>query len=159
MLLTNSVSYRIFTSLCIFIKKIYLNSNFHSIFNRRLRPSNSKIIRKLIDEDITANSFFYLLINSKNNNKTESKENNSLFLNAIKKPFILINAIGGFLFLVFFLFGVSSILRSYKIASFGLILIAMNFLLKWIVDKKIFNNSLIVNFFKYAYSDGGLKDD
>lgn len=159
MFLTNSIVFRFFSWLFRSLKNIYLNSRFHSIFNRRLKPSRSVIIRKLMDEDMASQSKIYNAIDRSNIKKQEAKANNSLFLNAIDAPIKLMRVVGLGISLVFLVTSLNSILRSYILVCFGISLIALSYLMELIIKKDICSESLIIKFFKYAYSDGGLKNE
>lgn len=132
-----------------YIGRVFVSSNLYKIFSRKHRKTNSKIVRTLVDEDLSKSSKAYGFIEKTLQEPRAFEENTSIFLRAGDKlSTSLIAGLAAFLAMII-AFALGFIGK--KLLLVGGVLLVMAFVLGWIIKNKYYETSQVVRFFKYAY--------
>ena len=132
-----------------YIGRVFVSSNLYKIFTRKHKKTNSKIVRTLVDEDLSKDSKVYGFIEKTFEEPRVFEENTSIFLRAGEKlSTSIVAGLAAFVMLVIaFAFG----FVGKKLLVLGGVLLVMAFVLAWIIKNKYYETSQVVRFFKYAY--------
>ena len=132
-----------------YIGRVFVSSNLYKIFSRKHKKTNSKIVRTLVDEDLSKDSKAYGFIEKTLEKPRVFEENTSVFLRAGDKlSTSLIAGLAAFLAMII-AFALGFIGK--KLLLVGGVLLVMAFVLAWIIKNKYYETSQVVRFFKYAY--------
>lgn len=132
-----------------YIGRVFVSSNLYKIFSRKHGKTNSKIVRTLVDEDLSKDSKAYGFIEKTLDQPRVFEENTSVFLRAGEKlSTSLIAGAGAFLMLLI-AFALKIIGK--KLLMAGGFLLVMALVLGWVIKNKYYETSQVVRFFKYAY--------
>ena len=132
-----------------YIGRVFVSSNLYKIFSRKHKKTNSKIVRTLVDEDLSKDSKAYGFIEKTLEEPRVFEENTSVFLRAGDKLSTSLIAGAGAFVMMIIAFALGFIGKKLLMAS-G-ILLAMALLIAWIISTKAYEGSQVVRFFKYAY--------
>lgn len=132
-----------------YIGRVFVSSKLYKIFSRKHKKTNSKIVRTLVDEDLSKDSKAYGFIEKTLEKPRVFEENTSVFLRAGDKlSTSLVAGLGAFVMMAI-AFALGAIGK--KILMVGGVLLVMAFVLAWIIKNKYYETSQVVRFFKYAY--------
>ena len=132
-----------------YIGRVFVSSNLYKIFTRKHKKTNSKIVRTLVDEDLSKDSKAYGFIEKTLDQPKTFRENTSVFLRAGDK--LSTSIVAGLAAFVMFVIAFALGVIGKKILMVGGILLVMAFVLAWIIKNKYYETSQVVRFFKYAY--------
>lgn len=132
-----------------YIGRVFVSSNLYKIFSRKHKKTNSKIVRTLVDEDLSKDSKAYGFIEKTLEEPRVFEENTSVFLRAGDKLSTSLIAGSGAFVMMTIAFALGFIGK--KIFMVGGVLIVMAFVFAWIIKNKYYETSQVVRFFKYAY--------
>lgn len=132
-----------------YIGRVFVSSNLYKIFSRKHGKTNSKIVRTLVDEDLSKDSKAYGFIEKTLEEPRVFEENTSIFLRAGEKlSTSIVAGLAAFVMLVI-AFALGFIGK--KLLMVGGVLLIVALFIGWIISTKAYEGSQVVRFFKYAY--------
>lgn len=132
-----------------YIGRVFASSNLYRIFSRKHKKTNSKIVRTLVDEDLSKDSKAYGFIEKTFEEPRVFDKNTSVFLRAGEKlSTSIVAGLAAFVMLVI-AFALGFIGK--KLLMVGGVLLIVAFIIAWIISTKAYEGSQVVRFFKYAY--------
>lgn len=132
-----------------YIGRVFVSSNLYKIFSRKHKKTHSKIVRTLVDEDLSKDSKVYGFIEKTLDQPRVFEENTSVFLRAGEK--LSTSIVAGLAVFVMLVIAFALGFIGKKLLMVGGLLLVMAFVLAWIIKNKYYETSQVVRFFKYAY--------
>lgn len=132
-----------------YIGRVFVSSNLYKIFTRKHGKTNSKIVRTLVDEDLSKDSKAYGFIEKTLEDPRVFEENTSVFLRAGEK--LSTSIIAGLAAFVMMTIAFALGVIGKKLLMVGGVLLIVALFIGWIISTKAYEGSQVVRFFKYAY--------
>ena len=132
-----------------YIGRVFVSSNLYKIFSRKHGKTNSKIVRTLVDEDLSKDSKTYGFIEKTLDQPRVFEENTSVFLRAGEK--LSTSIIAGLAAFVMMTIAFALGVIGKKLLMVGGVLLIVALFIGWIISTKAYEGSQVVRFFKYAY--------
>lgn len=132
-----------------YIGRVFVSSNLYKIFTRKHGKTNSKIVRTLVDEDLSKDSKAYGFIEKTLDQPRVFEENTSVFLRAGEK--LSTSIIAGLAAFVMMTIAFALGVIGKKLLMVGGVLLIVALFIGWIISTKAYEGSQVVRFFKYAY--------
>lgn len=132
-----------------YIGRVFVSSNLYKIFTRKHGKTNSKIVRTLVDEDLSKDSKAYGFIEKTLEDPRVFEENTSVFLRAGEK--LSTSIIAGLAAFVMMTIAFALGVIGKKLLMVGGVLLIVALFIGWIIYTKAYEGSQVVRFFKYAY--------
>lgn len=132
-----------------YIGRVFVSSNLYKIFTCKHGKTNSKIVRTLVDEDLSKDSKAYGFIEKTLEDPRVFEENTSVFLRAGEK--LSTSIIAGLAAFVMMTIAFALGVIGKKLLMVGGVLLIVALFIGWIISTKAYEGSQVVRFFKYAY--------
>lgn len=132
-----------------YIGRVFVSSNLYKIFTRKHGKTNSKIVRTLVDEDLSKDSKAYGFIEKTLDQPRVFEAKASVFLRAGEK--LSTSIIAGLAAFVMLLIAFALGVIGKKLLMVGGVLLIVALFIGWIISTKAYEGSQVVRFFKYAY--------
>lgn len=132
-----------------YIGRVFVSSNLYKIFTRKHGKTNSKIVRTLVDEDLSKDSKAYGFIEKTLDQPMVFEAKASVFLRAGEK--LSTSIIAGLAAFVMMTIAFALGVIGKKLLMVGGVLLIVALFIGWIISTKAYEGSQVVRFFKYAY--------
>ncbi len=132
-----------------YIGRVFVSSNLYKIFTRKHGKTNSKIVRTLVDEDLSKDSKAYGFIEKTLDQPRVFEAKASVFLRAGEK--LSTSIIAGLAAFVMMTIAFALGVIGKKLLMVGGVLLIVALFIGWIISTKAYEGSQVVRFFKYAY--------
>ena len=132
-----------------YIGRVFVSSNLYKIFTRKHGKTNSKIVRTLVDEDLSKDSKAYGFIEKTLEDPRVFEAKASVFLRAGEK--LSTSIIAGLAAFVMMTIAFALGVIGKKLLMVGGVLLIVALFIGWIISTKAYEGSQVVRFFKYAY--------
>lgn len=132
-----------------YIGRVFVSSNLYKIFTRKHGKTNSKIVRTLVDEDLSKDSKAYGFIEKTLEEPRVFEAKASVFLRAGEK--LSTSIIAGLAAFVMMTIAFALGVIGKKLLMVGGVLLIVALFIGWIISTKAYEGSQVVRFFKYAY--------
>ena len=132
-----------------YIGRVFVSSNLYKIFTRKHGKTNSKIVRTLVDEDLSKDSKAYGFIEKTLDQPSVFEAKASVFLRAGEK--LSTSIIAGLAAFVMMTIAFALGVIGKKLLMVGGVLLIVALFIGWIISTKAYEGSQVVRFFKYAY--------
>ena len=132
-----------------YIGRVFVSSNLYKIFTRKHGKTNSKIVRTLVDEDLSKDSKAYAFIEKTFEEPRVFEAKASVFLRTGEK--LSTSIIAGLAAFVMMTIAFALGVIGKKLLMVGGVLLIVALFIGWIISTKAYEGSQVVRFFKYAY--------
>lgn len=132
-----------------YIGRVFVSSNLYKIFTRKHGKTNSKIVRTLVDEDLSKDSKAFAFIEKTLEEPRVFEAKASVFLRAGEK--LSTSIIAGLAAFVMMTIAFALGVIGKKLLMVGGVLLIVALFIGWIISTKAYEGSQVVRFFKYAY--------
>ena len=132
-----------------YIGRVFVSSNLYKIFTRKHGKTNSKIVRTLVDEDLSKDSKAYGFIEKTLDQPRVFEAKASVFLRAGEK--LSTSIIAGLAAFVMMTIAFALGVIGKKLLMVGGVLLIVALFIGRIISTKAYEGSQVVRFFKYAY--------